>query len=109
MRDSLRPLDGKHRNFTATYENTSVRMVDAPWFGNRVLLTDLRDQAGNALTDQLSVTESAAFLGLRIQPGARLRFSARVMPHYTPNRDEPDFRLVDLRRLSIVSGEEPAP
>ena len=104
MKDSLRPLDGKLRMFTATYERTEAKMLNGVWFGDVVLLKDLRDKADNAVIDQLWVSESLLFRELSFHPGDRLRFSAKVMPHYTTNKDEADFRLVGLRQMSMVSG-----
>jgi hypothetical protein len=105
MKDSLRPLDGKYRQFTATYERTEVRTLNGIWFGNKVFLTDLRDKQDNDLTDHLWVSEDFQFQELSLRRGMRIRFSARVMPFYTTNKSEADFKLVGLRQISVVAGE----
>jgi hypothetical protein len=108
MKDLLRPLDGKHRVFTATIEKTATKMLNGIWYGDVVLLAELRDGAGNLVIEHLWVSEPAAFRELSVHPGNRIRFSARVMPHYTTNKAEADFRLVDLRRISVVPPDEGA-
>ena len=105
MKDLLRPLDGKLRIFTATYERTEAKMLNGVWSGDVVLLKGLRDKADNDVIDQLWVSEPHFFRELSFRPGNRLRFSAKVMPYYTTNKDEADFRLVGLRQMSLVSGE----
>jgi len=88
--------------FTATYERTEAKMQNGVFVGDVVLLKDLRDKADNDVIDQLWVSEPPFFRELSLRSGNRLSFSAKVMPYYTTNRDEADFRLVGLKRMSMV-------
>lgn len=78
MREKLQVCDGVR----ATFQGTFKRFGRKPgWRGRElqtILLVNLTNERGDAICDHLWLNLTAAFAGLDLQPGERVRFDARV-------------------------------
>lgn len=77
MREELKVIDGVRKSFTGKIERYGGKG------GSKftVLLVDVRHTNGDFVTDHLWFNLTKGFKSLRLQPGERVQFDARVKPY----------------------------
>lgn len=82
MREALAPHHLRRMTFTGTF----VRVGTKPGWKGKVqqtlLLRDIKDDAGNVLTDHLWFNMTREFAALELQEGDEVKFDARVRRYW---------------------------
>lgn len=109
MRKDLKILDGERLTFTGTFVRFGKKgrfrpkKVGDEWidYDETVLLQNIRNREGRAVTDHLWFNYTKGFAGLGdLHEGDVIQFDARVKPYvkgYVNHRDYIDDREVDYK------------
>ena len=85
MRKQLEKMDGQRLSFTATFERFSWKQTGFRGMGKRtLLLVDLHlAETGQSAKDRAWFNLTKGFESLRMEPGDRIAFDARVSSYAT--------------------------
>src|SRR5690554_2493377 len=106
MREELGVINGERMSFTGT-----IGRYGGKGGGKyTILMVDVRHLDGRLATDHVWFNLTKGFKDLRLQPGERVRFDARVKPYQGLQGPAQENRSADLGRLQAQpSNENPAP
>lgn len=90
MREELQKREGKRGKFSCTVQRFGSR-TSGGYYKQTLLVTDVRDELGNQVTDHLWFTVGKQIRDLNLQPGEQIEFVATVRPYrkgYRGRRDD---------------------
>lgn len=99
MREELQSREGKRGRFSGTVKRFGSKPAYRGPALATLLLVDVRDEAGNEVTDHLWFVVRKQLKELNLQPGDKIEFTARVKPYakgYRGRRDLDDAAPVSV-------------
>lgn len=82
MRDKLARVEGSRASFVASFGRFGTKNGYQGRQVKTILLTDVKDTAGNDICDHIWFTLTKGFEALNLQPGERVAFDGRVKPYW---------------------------